>query len=229
MKSWNHYCLFFLATLLFLSCGWNEPELAENSPPVINDVLVDGDSIEAPTIREEQQVVLMAVVWDPNGDTLVPEGFKWEADEGTFESEGGSTAVWRAPTVSWEVPPQEVLIDIKVTVSDGRGGEDEKTITITVAPPCSPDNLPPVITEMTAEPDSIGLGDSSTINVEAEDPEGDTLTYEWIIPFGTYEGQRSEITWLATETCCRDWYPIQVFVSDGCKTSWAKVEVEVIP
>ncbi len=219
----------FLLSPLQTGCTWDEPEPADNLPPVINDILVDGRRVPSPIVREEQIVVFTAIAWDPNGDNLVPEGFIWDASDGVFESTTGSSVLWTAPSVSWETPPQEVFIDIHLKVADGRGGEDEKLIAVKVEPPCDPSAPPPSISGVSAEPESIGLGDTTTITVAASDPGGSPLTYDWIVPFGTYEGDGSKIVWLANDTCCRDWYPVQVFVSNGCKTSWAKVEVEVIP
>lgn len=221
--------LMAAALLKTAGCEWEDPELAENHAPVINHVLVDGVVVATPRVYEGQKVVLKAVVWDPNGDEMRSEGFNWESSGGELENTQGSSVVWQAPDVTWEVPPQQVLVDVQVTVADGRGGEDVKGITLEVEPPCDPNNAAPVVVDMTATPESISLGDSSTITVQAEDADGDTLSYEWIVPFGRYEGKGAQVSWVTTETCCRDWYPVQVFVSDGCDTAWAKVDVEVIP
>lgn len=229
LLSFLNFSVFFLFTAPHAACSWEDPDLADNLPPVINNILVDGRSVSSPRVREEQKVVFTAIAWDPNGDGLVPEGFVWNAEEGELDSTTGSSVLWTAPSVEWETPLQEVLIDIQVRVADGRGGEDQKVITVKVEPPCDPSAPPPSIIDISARPESISLGETSTIRVNASDPGGAPLTYDWTVPFGTYEGEGAEIEWLANDTCCRDWYPVQVFVGNGCKTSWAKVEVEVIP
>jgi hypothetical protein len=210
-------------------CGWDEPELAENSPPVINAILVDGQEVDEPAVREGQKVVFKAVVWDPNGDGIRSEGFAWSANLGELDGTSGSSVVWEAPSVVWESPPQQVTVEVDLTVADGRGGEDSTTVTVHVIPPCDPSNQPPVVTDVTASPNSVNLGESVKVTALAEDPEGGGLTYEWIVPFGYYEGSGSQIEWFTTDTCCRDFYPVQVFVNDGCDTTWSKVDVEVIP
>jgi len=91
------------------------------------------------------------------------------------------------------------------------------------------DNQAPVIRSVTADPTSIPLGASTVITVDATDPEGSQLQYEWTVPFGYVEGSGAQVTWVTTEVCCREKYPVQVVVSDGCAGTWAKTDVEVIP
>ncbi len=42
-----------------------------------------------------------------------------------------------------------------------------------------PGNQPPVITSLTADPDTFYMGSSTTITVIANDPDGDVLNYNW--------------------------------------------------
>jgi hypothetical protein len=50
-------------------------------------------------------------------------------------------------------------------------GKDDKAM--------EPQNRPPVITSMTADPDTFYMGSSTTITVIASDPDGDALNYNW--------------------------------------------------
>jgi len=50
-------------------------------------------------------------------------------------------------------------------------GDDDKTV--------NPNNRPPVILSITADPDTFYMYGSTTITVEAEDPDDDPLTYSW--------------------------------------------------
>jgi hypothetical protein len=43
----------------------------------------------------------------------------------------------------------------------------------------NPRNQPPVISSITADPDSFIMGNSTTITVNASDPDSDALNYRW--------------------------------------------------
>ncbi len=216
--------MFFAAS----SCGWDKLEPAPNQGPVINAVLLDGEEVSEPVVREGQSVLLQVDVWDPNGDEFGTEHIQWSVTDGELEAESGSSVVWTAPYVAWENPPQDVRVTVTVEVTDGTETET-KSIELRVSPPCSDSNRPPVIKSITADPDSIALGETTDITADVEDPDGDPLTYEWTVPFGYFDGSGPKITWTTTETCCRDWYTVQLVVSDGCKSVWGSTKVEVIP
>ncbi|UCG44007.1 MAG: hypothetical protein JSU73_05190 [candidate division WOR-3 bacterium] len=59
---------------------------------------------------------------DPDGDSL---SYFWECDKGRFMSRSDPTTTWYAPDSSGSAR-------IWVTVSDGRGGQDEKTKSVTL-------------------------------------------------------------------------------------------------
>ncbi len=210
------------------ACTWNALEPAPNQGPVIHGVLLDGEEMQAPVVQEGQSVLLQVDVWDPNGDEFSADQIEWSVSDGELESESGSSVVWTAPYVNWQTPPQDVRVTVTVHVTDGQE-TDTKTMEIKVSPPCSDANQPPVIRSITANPDSIALGDTTEITADVEDPDGDPLTFEWTVPFGYFDGSGPTITWTTTETCCRDWYTVQLVVSDGCKSVWGSTKVEVIP
>jgi hypothetical protein len=54
----------------------------------------------------------------------------------------------------------------------GCGDDDDNTGT-------GPDNQAPVISAITAEPDTFPAEDFTTVTVTASDPDGDNLTYAW--------------------------------------------------
>lgn len=59
---------------------------------------------------------------------------------------------------------------VVVLILAGCGGDD---------PPTAPDNHPPTISSITADPSTFHQGDLSTITVIATDPDGDALQYFW--------------------------------------------------
>jgi hypothetical protein len=84
---------------------------------------------------------------------------------------------------------------------------------VPVEPPVAePQNHPPIIKTMVAQSKVSAL---STIQLvcEAEDPDGDELTYSWSADGGTIEGQGAVVNWTAPETPGE--YTIAVLVNDG--------------
>jgi len=213
------------------SCMWSDQEPAANIAPVINAFTVGGEVVERMRIREGERPTFTVVVWDGNGDTLSTEYFTWEAELGTVVGEGPSVRYEAPAGIVWENPPQELVDTVTVTVTDGREGTDpvSKTIDIEIMPPCPEINAEPVVNSITATPDDIELGDRSTIVIDAVDPEGEALTYEWTPPFGYMEGTGPSVVWQSTDVCCLAWYDIQVVVSDGCTSTWTTVGVYVRP
>lgn len=89
-------------------------------------------------------------------------------------------------------------------------------------------NRDPIIKNVTADPDQIGTQDTTTLEVEAEDPDEDVLAYQWESPGGgqfvSKFGQR--VQWIAPDFSGT--FEIKVTVSDenGGKAT-GKVEVKV--
>ena len=71
----------------------------------------------------------------------------------------------------------------------------------------------PVITSVTPNPATVGLGGISNISCVATDPDGDTLSYAWDAQSGTITGSGDTITWQAPGTAGT--YTINVTVNDG--------------
>ena len=74
-------------------------------------------------------------------------------------------------------------------------------------------NTPPQISSLTATPENVGVGGSSTVVCVATDPDGDTLTYDWTATKGTFSGSGDTVTWMAPNE--EGTYTIRVSVSDG--------------
>lgn len=96
----------------------------------------------------------------------------------------------------------------------------------TVAPE---ENIVPVISAVTANPDTLEMGEISTLNCTASDEDGDTLTYQWTATAGTFsDGSTGEsVTWTAPESDGD--FTITVAVSDGDDNATAEVTVYVNP
>lgn len=224
----SRHVLLLAGALALLPGGcFEDPTPAENLAAVINSIDSEGEPILVPLpVREGEQVTLTLRAWDPNGDPLLAENIAWETTDGSIVGSGPQVR-FEPPNVIWEVPPQRVLVTVTVSVSDGRADPAVHSVEIEVLPPCRADDQKPVINTISATPEAIRLGERSTILIDAHDPEGKPLTYEWSPPFGYIEGTGEQVDWVTTEVCCTDWYDVEVVVSDGCKTAWGFVSVHV--
>jgi len=150
-----------------------------NRPPVITST--------APTAATTGVAYAYDVdATDPDGDALsyaltnAPTGMTIDASSGLI--------AW-APNAT-QLGPNAVA----VRVTDGRGGEAMQSFAVTVAQA----NRPPTIT--TAAPTSATTGAAYTYDVDATDPDGDTLSYALTTaPTGmTMEASSGLIAWTPT-------------------------------
>jgi len=76
-------------------------------------------------------------------------------------------------------------------------------------------NRPPEISDLTANPSSVDINQTTTITCIASDPDGDPLTYYWTKNGGSFEGgtSGSTVTWRAPSTPGN--YTVTCEVSDG--------------
>lgn len=75
------------------------------------------------------------------------------------------------------------------------------------------ESRPPVIFSITADPDIVSPGGTSSITVEAGDPDKDEISYTWTALAGSIQGKGKTVTWKAPENEGR--YDLTVTVSDG--------------
>jgi len=134
---------------------------------------------------------------DADGDEL---SYNWSAIGGEINGEGA--------TVTWKAPNSVGLYDITVNVTDGRGGEAMKTVTVEVR-----HNKPPEIKSLTADADWTLRSGSLNITCDATDPDGDELSYKWTASGGNISDTGPEVTWTAPNEVGT--YNITVVVIDG--------------
>lgn len=60
---------------------------------------------------------------------------------------------------------------------------------------CGIVNRAPVIDELTADKDSISLGAICQLRASVTDPDGDELTFGWVVPTGKIRGEGPSVTW----------------------------------
>jgi hypothetical protein len=117
----------------------------------------------------------------------------------------------------------------RINAASGRPNEDDvylgeikdRSIVVEI-----PDNNPPIISSITAEPGTVEPGGTSSITVTATDPEEDSLTYIFNTNDGWIEGSHSIATYHAPDYT--GVFTVFVSVSDGEFTSIEKsIDIEV--
>jgi hypothetical protein len=132
---------------------------------------------------------------DPDEDELT---YNWSAGGGGITGEGA--------TVTWTAPNSAGYYNVTVTLTDGRGGEVTKQVTITV-------NRPPTIISLVAHAAWTTPLGSLQMSCRASDPDGDELSYEWTATGGDISGTGAVVSWNAPEEV--GIYYITVVVKDG--------------
>jgi hypothetical protein len=175
-------------------------ELAPTAPFANSSPLIDGIALSSGSIQQGGQVGLSATAHDPDSGQTATLSFSWvpaavcgtmsaaETQPGTGAANPSqSRATWTAPSTSGTCP-------ITLTVTDTLGLADSVSFAITVVngKDTGPGNSgvstvldsAPAILALTASPGQLFTrGDNSgVLNVQASDPDGDTLTYAWSTP-----------------------------------------------
>ncbi|QSQ23238.1 kelch-like protein [Pyxidicoccus parkwayensis] len=146
----------------------------------------------ATRVEVGQSVTFSASAIDRDGDALES---RWTATcVGTWTDSTSSTAAF-TPTV---IPAKACdNCRVELTVSDGRGGETVRTLSLCVVPAA------PVVVSSNASSRTAGASQQLTFEVVARDPHGGTLTFnKWWASNGTLspaqnEATRSQVTWTA--------------------------------
>jgi hypothetical protein len=163
-----------------------------NHRPIITSLEAEADWT---TLLGSLQVTCNAS--DPDGDEL---SYNWSASGGNISGTGAA--------VNWTAPCFQGSFDIIVMVSDGRGGEVMKKLTIEVRV-----NRPPIITSLIADADWTLPSGSLQVTCNASDPDGDELSYEWTASGGNITGTGAVVNWTAPEGV--GIYHITVVVTDS--------------
>lgn len=113
---------------------------------------------------------LSASAQDPDGDTL---SYEWSATGKWTITGSGANVQVKAPD------SYGTTGTVSVNVKDGLGGTAGGTIQV-----LTEGNAAPVVSSMTASPDVLQPGGTTSVEVLANDPNGDPLTYSWTVPSG---------------------------------------------
>lgn len=183
-------------------------EVSENKSPVITNVYVSN-----PLPQQNEGVTITVTAHDPDGN--LPLVYEWSATGGFFTQESDNSVVW----VSAEIK----TFTITVKVSDSLGAYVEKKITLSVQ-----GNNPPIIDGYAIEKTRPNKGEEIDVSINAHDPDGDDLIYNWEASGGSFLTiNGSTAIWVAPLTAGN--YSIKVKVQDGKSGSnEVTIPVEVI-
>ena len=159
----------------------------ENHPPEIVDL-----SASEEWVIPSGDCTISCEASDPDNDSL---SYEWLASGGNITGKGD--------TVTWVAPEDIGDYNITVVVTDGLGGEDSASLSITVA-----FNKRPIIESLIATAEHkyfeeipggyrIGKGKSYEIECIASDPDGDELFYEWSTDGGGVSGEGDTVIFTA--------------------------------
>jgi hypothetical protein len=133
----------------------------------------------------------------PRGDQL---SYNWSASGGNITGQGAK--------VTWTAPLSSGFYNVTVTVTDSRGDEVTRNVTIEVR-----GNQPPAIKSLVANVAWTSPSGNLQVTCNATDPDGDTLTYEWTTTGGNISGTGAVVNWTAPQEV--GIYNVTVVVNDG--------------
>ena len=90
-------------------------------------------------------------------------------------------------------------------------------------------NSPPEINSIVTDPVFITVGSTTTITVDATDPDGDALSYSWVVALGDIIGSGNQVKYTAAY-CCVGVNTIHLEIKDSKGASVkSNINIEVNP
>lgn len=182
-----------------------------NSPPAIDELVARPNPTTAGGTME-----LVGTASDPDGNTL---NYKWSVQGSNWTlTPNGTKAKLQAPNT-----PNASTV-VTWTVSDSAGGTVSKQVPVSTAT-----NAAPRITSNPPTGEPVAGRQQWVYDVEARDPNGDTLTYKLSgkVPQGVkIDAKTGKITWTPTRRQVGA-YKLTIEVSDGVNTSVQTVTGDV--
>lgn len=117
------------------------------------------------------------------------------------------------------------ILFVLLAVACSGQAEDQQPATATVSQ--GPVNEAPVIINVISNPLQVAAGSTAEITCEANDANGDNLTYRWTATGGTISGSSSVITWTAPEKPGS--FMVTATVSDGHGGTVKKDAIITVP
>lgn len=171
--------LFEIAVVfVFVGCG-GDSQTGEDAVggPIIQNVSVQPSTLDR---GGEAQVEVSAT-----GPDSAELSYAWKAPSGwSFEDANAAKAILKAPDET------DATATVEVTVS-ADGQEATATALVSTKP-----NRAPLVTSLFSRSNPVVRGGSTEVQAQAEDPDGDRLTYEWSLENDdwSYSGEGSTIS-----------------------------------
>ncbi len=163
-----------------------------NRAPIIDELTADKDYLCIGATCG-----LNATVTYPYEDELT---YTWVATSGKIKGKGSN--------VTWQAPPIPGDHNIKLIVTDGKGGKATRNLTLNVIP-----NSSPIIKRLSSKLVVCRDIESTPVECVASDPDGDELSYRWTTSGGEISGQGPVISWILPDK--NGLYTVAVVVTDG--------------
>ncbi|HLL02695.1 MAG TPA: tandem-95 repeat protein [Myxococcaceae bacterium] len=218
-----------LVGLVAVGCGSDNPPLPP--PPENNTPVITGPTVSTPEVASGASVQLSLTASDPDSDAL---SYAWTqtppTPAGTFSDAASATPTWTAPQVT-----TSTAFQLRVTVTDGKGGSVSGNVTVTVRPPPVSNRSPTLSQGPTASATSVRGGSPVQLSVAASDPDSDVLTYAWTqepaSPAGSFSSTSvSNPAWTSPTVTAATRFTLRVTVTDGKGGSvQGQVQVDVAP
>ncbi len=176
-----------LIALLLTGCSSTKTSCeAPNNGPVIGSVTCTSDV----WALAENELVCEAS--DPEGDSL---NYEWSTVDGKIIGSGAR--------MTWVSPDTMGTYMVVVTVSDGKGGEAQETVSVRVLTNADGTTAPPVTlkmsfdsSEMVTENRTVKVGTTTKIICDVKYAAGKKLSYKWSAGGGRLKGANAdEKTW----------------------------------
>ena len=192
--------LLWVILFAIIGCGDESPDGRDNSPPVIDHLIVPEE------VKPGDTVELQVVAHDGDGDVLT---YVWDVEKGKLDSETGQT-------VKWTVPSDLKAAAVTVSVNDGVN----ESVAEVKSVPISLQNAAPVIQEIVVS-DRVHAVSSVELQAAVHDADGDTLTYSWDVEKGFLDSEAiSTPTW--TAPIAMGLVTVRLTVDDGINKPTAK-------
>lgn len=174
-----------------------------NTAPVIDKIELDSASVQP-----GQPIHVHVYATDADGDQL---SYQYTLTQGMITGTG--------PEVQIITPEVKGSYELIVKVTDGNKGEVHGSRSFGV-------NSRPVLNQIIVTPNPVTSNKDALIEIQAEDPDGDLLTYNYVPEEGKITGSGNAVSW--TAPVVTGTFNIGISITDGIDTISSSCSVTVV-